>query len=229
MATGSPCKVLNCTYVEEKCLSFQPMKPKQLFTLLLTAGVFLQASSQSADKQNPVLFGDVFLGHAWGRAGGISMGAAVHFQKAQSLFTLRYGTTARLNAKVASIWVPIPLFEEESSLEEISVLYGRRRLVSGGSAISVSLGLSANSFKEYSTGNNQPTEKISRYVGFPFEGNIKWFKARKDRFRIFYGLVPVGRPTAFGRSFGLKLSGNFSKYSYAGLSLAVGLGLHKKY
>ena len=58
---------------------------------------------------------------------------------------------------------------------------------------------------------------------------MSFFKSKKERFRIFYGLIPVGEPISFGKSFGFKLSANIAKKSYIGLGLTFALGWHKIY
>jgi hypothetical protein len=58
---------------------------------------------------------------------------------------------------------------------------------------------------------------------------MSFFKTKKERFRIFYGLIPVGEPTSFGRAFGFRLYANIAKNSYVGLGLTFGLGWHKIY
>jgi hypothetical protein len=123
---------------------------------------------------------------------------------------------------------PLPLLEQKSAFEEVSVLYGWR-FTSRASSTSFSIGTSLNSFSEQVPDNaNQTVIKKRRYAGVPFEANIKWFRAKKERFKM-YGLFPVGRPTAFGGSFGFKLFGQVSRYCYAGLGAVIGLGFHKKY
>jgi len=59
--------------------------------------------------------------------------------------------------------------------------------------------------------------------------NVKWFKKEKKRFRAYYGLIPIGKPTSFGRSFGFKLYGNIGKLSYVGIGINYGFGWHKRY
>lgn len=72
--------------------------------------------------------------------------------------------------------------------------------------------------------------KTSFHFELPSEANIKLFKSRKKRFRILYGVVPMGEPTSFsfGRSIEFKLFGNISKTpSHKGISL--GFGNHRVY
>lgn len=201
-------------------------KHVSFFALLFT--ITLAGLSQTQQKNNPILFSEVLVGHSWGSAGGFSGGAALNFQSHRSLFTLRFLGTTKLDSKVASPLIPIPIIEQRSSLEETSLLYGWR-FIDNASAYSFSVGCSYNAFRrQVLDNNNQKVWKTSFYAGVPFEANVKWFKAKKERFRI-YGLIPVGKPTAFGGSFGFKLFGNISENSYGGLSIVYGLGFHKKY
>ena len=45
------------------------------------------------------------------------------------------------------------------------------------------------------------------FVGFPLEFGIHWFHSKKERYKVLFGLIPVGKPTSFGRGLGLKLYG----------------------
>ena len=122
----------------------------------------------------------------------------------------------------------IPFLVENLNSNEISLLYGKR-FIKDGHSWSFSGGVSANYalYKRRVDGVNQRASEA--FVGFPLEINIKWFKKKKKRFRAWYGIVPIGKPTAFGRSLGFKLYGNLGKLSYIGIGLNYGFGWHKKY
>ena len=66
------------------------------------------------------------------------------------------------------------------------------------------------------------------FIGFPFEINVKWFKAEKEKLKLF-AIIPIGKPTGFSSSMGVKLFGNISKKSYVGIGLTFGLGYYKNY
>lgn len=185
-----------------------------------------QLFAQDPVKQNPVIFFDESLGGAFGNAGGLAIILGLNYQVNQSLFTVRYVGTARFGVDVIAPLVPLPFINLKNSMGEVALLYGIR-MVEGNNGVSFSLGASYNEFDQFydRTGYN---EKSYKYFGVPFEASIKWFKKEKQRFRI-YGIVPVGKPTAFGGSIGFKLFGNISKQSYAGIALSYGLGLHKRY
>lgn len=184
----------------------------------------LCAASQLVKETNPIAFGDIFVGHAWAKPGGLAAGASLNYQIKRSLLTLRYNETIRLHVDFLSVFIPIPVIEQRSHLKEAACLYGWR-FISDGNAYSFSLGPSYNVFTERLTDGNNRT---ANYGGLCFEANIKWFKKEKRRFRI-YGLFPVGNETGFSGSIGFKLFGNISKYSYAGVGLTFGSGFHKQY
>ena len=200
----------------------------RLVFILLFSVTTVTALCQDVKNSNPILFADLLIGHSWGKSGGFSGGAALNFQSYRNLFTIRYVGTTKIHSEVLSPFLPIPLFDEKSNLNETSALYGWR-FIKTASAFSFSLGCSYNAFTEQVPDTNNQKMKIrSYYAGVPFEANVKWFKAKKERFRI-YGIIPVGQPTSFGGSIGFKVFGNISKNSYGGLSLVYGLGFHKKY
>lgn len=182
------------------------------------------AFSQTAVKSNPIVFAEAFIGPSLGKAGEYQGGAAMNYQAGRHLFTFRY-LYSQEDRLVG--WFIIPFYEQVNELHETSVLYGWRFMESKVS-YGFSLGISHSNFWELIEEGNQAARKTSRYIGVPFEANVHLFKAKKKPFRIL-GLIPVGRPTAFGGSIGLKLAGNISENSYVGLGLSYGLGWHKKY
>ncbi|HEV7329960.1 MAG TPA: hypothetical protein VGN63_02875 [Flavisolibacter sp.] len=203
------------------------MKPKYLLLVLLLTCLVCTGWTQTKGKQNPVLFADVSVGHSGGQAGGFTGGASLYFQKESSLFTVRFTGTSRLHAKIASAIIPLPVIDNRSSLDELGLLYGKR-IIRNACAYNVSLGVSHSTHRQVvSTSPVRQTQTTAAW-GVPFEAGIKWFKPRKKRFRI-YGLIPVGKPTGFGGSIGLKLLGTISQNSYAGITFSYGLGFHKQY
>lgn len=171
--------------------------------------------------KNPIVFGEVFVGGSY----GFLYGGEINYQIKNSLFTARITGVTVFETGVAGFFFPIIYLKEQ--YYEPAFLYGYR-YIKGGHSFSISAGLSYNNKLVYSPRPNVYSER-TQYVGFPFEINYKLFKDRKTRYRIFYSLFPVGKPTAFGRGFGLKLIGNVSRYSYFGVGLTLGLGYHKVY
>ena len=193
----------------------------------ISLSLHLVVFSQTSEKQNPVLFVDETLGGAFGDAGGLALGLGIHYQVKRNLFTARYTGTANFSVGILDPLIPLPYPLLNSSLDEIALLYGQR-FIDNGHAYGISLGASYNHYRVFNKKNDSPYDVNSKYIGLPFEANIKWFKSVKKRFRI-YGLIPVGKPTAFGGSIGFKFFGNISKQSYAGIGLSYGLGYHKVY
>lgn len=199
------------------------MKPGtrgRLFLLIVfIASISFTAKSQVAAKANPVIYIQAFYGPAWDNFDYL-LGAAVSHQVKRHLFTTRY-----VYALEQREYPPSDL--DETTLHEVSLLYGWR-FIDKGMSYSLSLGGSYNWHATSSRRRYQTTTKSSRCLGVPFEANALLFKARRKPFRVL-GLIPVGKPTGFGRSIGVKVAGNFSKHSYAGVGLSYGLGWHQRY
>ena len=197
---------------------------------------FYSLNIQSQEKREvdlPIIFGEVLFGGA-GRIngnGGILLGGELNYQYKKSLFSIRYIENSELESDVVLL-TPVtafPVLRQKHFSKETGLLYGRRWIYRG-SSLSVSGGVSSNKFSSNLTDENNQTYRITEsYLGFPFEVNFKWFKSEKKKYRILYGLIPVGKPTAFGQNFGFKLTGNLSRNSFVGLGLVCGLGVHKKY
>lgn len=203
------------------------MTPKFLLSFVIFFYSALQTTAQEKQPTNPIVFADILLGHTAGEAGGFTGGASLRLQQNKSLFTLRYTGTMRLHAKVASPLIPIPLFENRSSLDELGLLYGRR-FIRNGRAVGFSAGISHSTHRKRVSTAAVPQIQTTAVLGLPFEADIHWFKSRKERLRL-YGLFPVGRPTGLGGSIGFRLTGNLSKNSFVGLGVIIGLGFHKPY
>jgi len=204
-----------------------------LLFLLLFCFAYLPAVSQALDtvKRNPIIFGEFTVGGAGGKAGGGTAYFSLNYQKQSNLFTVRY----LANIKLSLTWENIspfsvfPIIRERSNTEEYAALYGLR-LVKKGHSFSASAGISFNQFTEYSyTETSEKLGSESSYWGIPYELNIKWFKSRKKRFRIVYGLIPIGKKTALGRSIGFKFYGSLSNNGFVGFGINSGLGYHKRY
>ncbi len=201
--------------------------------IILITFFSLNIYSQEKTKNNePIIFGEIIFGGAReikGK-GGFLLGGELNYQFKSNLFSIRYieHIQLELDALFLSPFTPIPIIKEKIDHKEIGLLYGKRWIYNG-SSLSISGGLSLNNYSNKITDENNERINIkNNYIGFPFEVNFKWFKTKKKRYRI-YGIIPVGKPTSFGRNFGFKLVGNISKNSFVGLGIVYGFGIHKKY
>jgi hypothetical protein len=181
-------------------------------------------------RSNPITYIDLLGGYTNGEIKGYSFGTSLNMQNNKDLFTFRTLYSAEINKDVNFLEALsiAPLFKGGNSINEYAVLYGKR-FIDNNLAYSISLGISSNLKKHKVVQNNSKIWIRNQYIGIPFEINFNLFKPRKKRFRALYGLVPLGKPTGFGRSFGFKLYGNIAKTSYIGIGLTFGYGWHKKY
>ena len=179
---------------------------------------------------NPIIYAEVSIGGAVGKTPGLFFGEEINYQFKNNLFTVRASATLESNVTIVPIvFLPFPVFEQKTTSGELALLYGYRT-ISKGHSYSFSLGVSINDFRQNRLdANNTKFQFQTNYVGVPYEFNIKWFKRKKEPLTIFYGLIPIGNPTAFGSSIGFKLGGNISKNSYCALGITVGFGWHKQY
>ncbi len=214
-------------------LSFNP-KPKPKFfkmkraILLITFVAFsvfktFGQDSTQTKKTNPIIYAEFLFGYARTDVDNFEFGSAVNYQSKKSLFTAR----ATANIPASDI-----LFNPNSYVE-YAVLYGRRFIHSGHS-LSYSAGISWNKKDFYSEGinygyhSNYHFDKKEIFLGLPFEFNVQWFDAKKEKYRVL-GIFPVGKPFAFGGGGGFKIQGNVSKHSYVALGLVLGFGFYKHY
>ncbi|QTE21445.1 hypothetical protein [Polaribacter cellanae] len=198
------------------------MQKKTLFTFFLSMLFFTVFSQQKQDsikiKTNPIIFTGMNLGFTSAELRGFNLGFNVNYQQKNNLFTLKY--TAILEEE--DFGYLIPFFNANSVTSQFSLLYGKR-YIEDNFSYHFSGGIS------YSHTNDRKINKRYQYFGFPIEIGVNWFKSKKKRLGLLYGLIPVGKPTGFGRSFGIKLYANIAKKSYVGLGLNFGIGWHKKY
>lgn len=180
-------------------------------------------------KSNPILYADFLIGGSSGEAEGLTFGFDINYQLKKDLITFRstYVNEKNRESGIAAILI-IPAFIGGDSMNEFALLYGKR-FIFNSSAISVSAGVSTNVLKYTAYKNNIAYKYRKSYIAIPFEINFNLFKGEKRPYRILYGLIPIGKPTSFGKSFGIKFFGSFGEYNYYGLGLNLGFGWHKKY
>lgn len=186
--------------------------------------------AQKVERQNPILFADIFVGGAGAAVPGFGGGYQLNYQSKAGLFALRLVSTISMDIKGRQLgpFLAFPTVDKNTDFEEYAFLYGYR-YIRNNMSVSFLTGISNNLLTTYYY--NESLEELydkEIYAGLPYEFDIKFFKATKRRFRI-YGLIPVGPKTAFGGSIGFKLFGNFSRRNYVGLGVNYGLGYHKKY
>ena len=175
--------------------------------------------SDTIPKSNPIFYFDIHFGIGRAEKIAFSTGASLNYQVSNNLFTARYAAMTRVDN-----WFLI-FPTAGTTTTEFGVLYGKR-FVDGGESYSFSAGIAL--VKTEKNFNNQPNS-FSTYIGIPFEFNYMFFKANKEPFRIFYGIIPVGKPITFGQSVGFKLLGNISKNPFFGIGVTTSIGWHKKY
>lgn len=209
-----------------------------IIIILSTFTAFSQVSNDSIVKKktNPIIYGDVFFGPSVVKnSGTVFIGGSMNYQYNKNLFTIRFIENAEIKTKWFFIF---PAFIYKSRNQETALLFGQR-FIDGNQSLSFSGGISYNQYEVYNYEtdtlflSNVPKSLISstleNFIGLPFEAEIRWFNAKKQRYRIVYALIPVGKPTSLCRSIGFKIVGNISKQSYIGIGLTFGIGLHKEY
>jgi hypothetical protein len=200
---------------------------KKVFIFIFFLMSFFQIMSQndSIQKTNPIIYFEASAGVARLNSDiSTNVNFTGIYQKNKDLLTFRFSESSVINGRLIIFF---PIVVQETINSEFAFLYGRRWL-QDNSSTSLSIGVSYNDFKDEFDLNIDSYSINSNHIGLPFEANIKWFKSRKKRIRI-YGLVPVGKPTSLGGAFGFKLSGNISSKSYVSLGLVYSFGFHKQY
>ena len=200
------------------------MKKGMLFIGIL---LFVIMNSFGQEKPNPIVYSEMYGGYSGGSSEGWIGGLNINYQIKDNLITGRYLGLTKL--KHLGNYLVIPVYVTVESINEFALLYGKR-FVHEGHSMSYSAGI-AYVDREFMVNQdyNNIIYDIQQSVGFPFEVNIKWFKNKKERFRAVYGLIPIGKPTSFGRSVGFKFYGDISKTTFIVLGFSYGFGWHKNY
>lgn len=198
---------------------------KNLFSLFLFVGLLIgngysqQQNDSISKSSNLILFAEANFGYSYFSKNAFHGGLSLNFQKGNKLFTFRFLQNDHIE-KIEWFWI-FPISEQRERYNEYSLLYGKR-YIKDGSAFHFSGGVSYNTLEKV---DGNVVSKTS-FFGFPIGVGIHWFPSEKERFRLF-GLIPVGKPTRFARSSGIKLNANIAKTSYVGVALTLGLGFHK--
>lgn len=195
-----------------------------LFLLMTFLSINAQEKIDSLrQKVNPILFVNLNLSYLEGTASKISTGLSINYQFKKNLFSFRFIQNHQIETARDFLFGLFPKDLVTNTLSEYSLLYGKR-FIKDDFSYHISAGISYNDYTR--DDNGDITTKIS--TGFPLQIGVNWFMAKKEQYKIF-DLIPVGKPTRFGRSAGINLYANIAKKSYVGLGFSFGLGWHKKY
>lgn len=195
---------------------------KRLILALLIAISALNAAAQAGGR---IVFGEFMVGAT--NKDGLAFGTNLNYQTGLHLFTARYLTHRNFYNKLIAGHADNENLNVRSHQDEWALLYGPRVNFERIS-VSVSAGISQSIVSIVSSEVQANLNYHNRYIGIPYELNIKFFKKNRSRYRL-YGLAPIGKPTSFGRSIGMKFFGNFSGEQYIGLGFTLGFGKHKFY
>ena len=193
-----------------------------LFFFAFSSTIAQEKLDSIKEKDNPIVFGDFLVGYSNTGKTAVTVGLNLNYQSKNDLYTFRTSETTSIDRVDWFLFIPISIVSNTTT--EYALLYGKR-YVENGLAYHFSGGISYNINEDV----NGKIKTKDTFAGFPLEIGMSFFKPEKERFRIFYGLIPVGKPTSFGRSFGFKLYANIAKKAYVGLGLTFGLGWHKIY
>ena len=174
-------------------------------------------------KENSIVFVNLNVSYLEGTSSKISAGLSINYQFKKNLFSFRFIQNHQVETARDFLFGLIPTDVVTNTLSEYSLLYGKR-FIKDDFSYHISAGISYNDYTR--DDNGEITTTIS--TGFPLQIGVTWFNAKKEQYRIF-DLIPVGKPTGFGRSAGINLYANIGKKSYIGLGFSFGLGWHKKY
>jgi hypothetical protein len=195
-----------------------------MFFLMLCSSIIGQEKQDSIHKKaNPIFFADLGLGYTNGSLKGLTGVFSLNYQNKNNLFTFRHLEIVTYDN--IDFFFIIPYNVETRRIREYAVLYGKR-YIENGTSYHFSGGFSYHTYQQKKDNDIIASES---FIGFPLEAGMSWFTDKKQRFRILYGLIPVGKPTSFGRSIGFKLYANIARRTYVGIGLTFGLGWHKVY
>ena len=195
------------------------MKNQFNFILCLATGLLFSQKNPASSPSNPILYLEVPVGIAKQAGRSLLLGTELNYQVQKNLFSIRY--LGLFEFKSFFLFIPLNV----KTTNEYALLFGKR-YINQGEAFSFSGGIAI--LNEQGNTNNIQYQ-TDNYFGVPLEVNYTFFNNEKERYRIIYGLIPIGKPTTFGRSIGFKLVGNISKSSFIGFGLNLGFGWHKKY
>jgi hypothetical protein len=170
------------------------------------------------EMHHPAIYADGGFGYAFVGVHGLMSNYSVNYEDGYGMFTFK-------GVNISS-WRPddnpydhrIILFGgdvKSNSLNQLDFMYGWRFVNRPNQfALNVSAGLAVESryfyYYEYPSKIQTRYQNAATYPGVPIEVNYQLFARR------------------FGASFNIKLSGDVSRYSFAAIGVALGLGYHYK-
>ena len=173
-------------------------------------------------KSNPIIFADINFGYAYFSEHAFSGGLSLNYQNKSNFYKFRF-VQHEYYQKVKFISI-IPITKTSVLYNEYSLMYGKR-IIKDEFSYHFTIGVSYN-YLNFIQENNSISK--NQFYGLPIEIGFLSFNKNKERYRL-YGIIPVGKPTSFGRSTGIKIVANIAERSYIGLHLSIGLGYYKKY
>jgi hypothetical protein len=161
------------------------------------------------ETHHPAIYIEGGFGYTFAGLRGIEGNYSLNYQYKKSLFTLRgLGTASYRDDPYTHQWFEL-YSQETGGLAEYSFLYGLRFVNNNQQALSFSAGIGDDRRSLYSyDAHDNKTVTRENYFGVPFEANYQIFSRR------------------FGASFGIKLFGDISQHSFAGIGVNLGLGYH---
>lgn len=196
-----------------------------MFFLVSFSSLIAQEKQDSLKvKENPIIFGNISLSYADGYIRGGTASFSINYQKKKTLFTFQFLQNYKVEETKAGFIFRIPV--QTRTFNEYSLLIGKR-YIKNDFSFHFSGGISYNNTLRKNS--ETETTTLSNYIGFPLRIGYNFFHSKKERFRTFFDLIPLGKPTSFGKSFGLNLYANIAKKSYIGVGFTLGLGWHKIY
>jgi hypothetical protein len=171
------------------------------------------------EGHHPAVYIDGEIGYAFLGIHGFENSAAINYQgDGDGVLTLKGLNISAFKPSDNPYNKDRPIIFDDlktNSLDQVALLYGKRLVDrTNQDALNFSAGIAIESryFYYYSFSPHSQTryQNASTYPGVPLEANYQLFSRR------------------FGASFNFKLSGDISKYSFASVGVALGLGYHYK-
>ncbi len=160
-------------------------------------------------KTNPIIFADFEFTPLVVGQNNLQLNGSLNCQVKRSLFTLRFLGLGNYDEVINTQYTP----EIKNTLYEVGLLYGLR-FIHEYHSLSFSAGLSSNHWIHNVIYQGQYQQTDSWYAGLPFEADYIWFKTKTRK----------NKPTGYGGSIGLKLSGTVSEHSFVSFGVVFGFG-----